>query len=145
LLLLGAVLGAGGVLVYECCQATAGPPEDLPSRSWEATVYLPVNDNEGKPYPPEQWDQAVGVLVRRFQGATVGPTRRGFWLGSGQRIQSEPVRLVVVGFDHRRLDDFRTAIREVGRRLGQDSIYVRLEEPRIELITVPKAEAPKGP
>jgi hypothetical protein len=143
LLILGAVLGAVGILLWQRYQP-ADSAEDVPARSWEATVYLPVNDNAGRPFPQDDWNEAVGVLVRRFGGATLGPTRQRFWLTNGRKVQSEPVRLVTVSFDRGRLGQLREAVREVGRRLGQETVYVRLEEPRIELIAVPAAGGKKG-
>jgi hypothetical protein len=143
LLSLGAALGAVGTLFWQHWQPPE-PAEDAPARSWEATVYLPIKDNAGKPFPPHVWDKAVGVLVRRFGGATLGPKRQGLWLTNDRNIQSEPVRLVTVSFDRGRLGQFREAVREVGNRLGQETVYIRLEEPRIEFIAVPAAGGKKG-
>jgi hypothetical protein len=44
------------------------------------------------------------------------------------------VRPVVVSFAPERLSDFRRSVQEVGELLGQDAVYVRFEEPRVELI-----------
>jgi hypothetical protein len=130
LLALGIALGVSGVLLWQRWGE--------PVRSWEATVYLPVNDNRGKPFPPKEWRAAIGILVERFGGATLGGRREGFWLGARRRIQREPVRLLTVSFDRGRLDEFRQAVREVGKRLGQQTVYVRYEEPHVELIAGPE-------
>jgi hypothetical protein len=131
--LTGIAVGAAGVWWWMPA-ASEAPSSPKPSRSWEATVYLPLNDNQGKPFARDRWAAAVAVLVRRFGGATLGSRRQGLWLNARQRIQMEPIRLCTISFDRPRLDEFRQAMREVGRRLGQESMYVRLEEPRIEVI-----------
>jgi hypothetical protein len=129
-LALGVALGASGLFLWQRWRE--------PARSWEATVYLPVNDNRGKPFPPREWRAAIGVLVERFGGATLGDRREGFWLDAHRHIQREPVRLLTVSFDRGRLDEFRQAVHEVGKRLGQQTVYVRFEEPHVELIAGPE-------
>jgi hypothetical protein len=48
----------------------------------------------------------------------------------------EQVRPVIVSFAPGRLDEFRHAVHNVGQRLGQEAMYVRFEEPRVQLIPV---------
>jgi len=43
---------------------------------------------------------------------------------------------VVVSFAPERLDELRAAVHAVGKRLGQEAMYVRFEAPRVELIAV---------
>jgi hypothetical protein len=132
--LIGIALGVAGSLAWRHLQP--GPPaaDGLPPRSLEATVYLPLHDNRGKPFPPARLRGAIDLLVRRFGGATLGPRRQGFWLAADKRVQAEPVQLLTVSFARDRLEEFRRAVARVGRRLGQEAIYVRFEEPRVELI-----------
>lgn len=145
------VLGIGLFTVGVALGGTAvffwreGPAAEEPPRVWEATLLLPVNDNRGRPFPETQWRDALAVLVTRFGGATLGEQREGCWHASGGRVQSEPVRVVVVSFERGRLAEFRRTVREVGRRLGQESMYVRLGEPRVEVVPVAGAGAEKDP
>ncbi len=141
LLVLGAALGAGGLLAWQ--QTNPASPDRLAPRSLEGTVYLPLHDNQGKPFPHDQWQGAVEVFVRRFGGATLGDRRTGFWRDGSGKVQGEPVQLLTVSFDRDRLDEFRAATREVARRLGQESVYVRFEEPHVELIERPAAGGKK--
>jgi hypothetical protein len=106
------------------------------SRRWEATAYVPLVDNDGKPFAESEWQEALHVLVSDFGGATVGPPQEGWWLDDGRQVHREPVRPVTVSFERSRLADFRRSIRAVGQRLGQQEMYVRLEEPRIEVLPV---------
>ena len=133
---LSAGLLLGGTVAHSWRQAQPPSPEELPPRTWEATVYLPLNDNAGRPFADKDWRAALEILVKRFGGATLGPRREGYWLDKGQRLQREPIQLAVVSFERKRLTEFRKTVREVGKRLGQESMYVRFEEPRVELLAV---------
>src|SRR5262249_59509643 len=93
-------------------------------RRWEATVYLPLADNEGQPFPAEEWEKALAGLVAPFGGATLGPAREGIWLDASRRLRLERVRPVVISFDYGRLDEYRRAVRRVGRQLRQAAMYV---------------------
>jgi hypothetical protein len=97
-------------------------------------VYMPLADNTGRPFPEETWQEALAALVVPFGGATLDSPREGCWLDARGRIFREQVRPVFVSFAPERLDEFRGAVRAVGRRLGQETMYVRFEEPRVELI-----------
>jgi hypothetical protein len=116
-------------------------PDDEPAaaarpapRCWEATVYLPLADNQGQPFSEGAWQETLAVLVVPFGGATLGPPQEGCWLDVHGRVCREQVRPVVISFAPERLDEFRGVVRAVGRRLGQEAMYVRFEEPRVELI-----------
>jgi hypothetical protein len=111
----------------------AGQP---PRRSLEATVYLPLADNQGQAFTQQRWDEALEVLVVTFGGATLGPPQEGCWLDVEGQMQREPIRPVIVSFAPQRLSEFRKAIHDVGRHLGQKAIYFRREESRVELIPV---------
>jgi hypothetical protein len=130
-------LVAGGAAVFWWL-SSSGPP-----RVWEATVLVPLVDNRGERVPPERWNNALEPLVDDFGGATLGPEQEGWWRDSQKQIHREPVRPVVVSFDHQRLAEFRRAVLEVGRRLGQEAIYVRLEEPRVEVLSVGEGNSQK--
>lgn len=113
--------------------ATAGRPAP---RRWEATVHVPLADNRGEPFSEVVWQAALDVLAGPFGGATLSTPQEGYWLDAGGRVCREPVRPVVITFLPERLDEFRRAVRAAGLRLGQEAMYVRFEEPRVELIHV---------
>jgi hypothetical protein len=69
-----------------------------------------------------------------FGGATLGTPQEGCWLDARGLVCREQVRPVVISFAAERLDEFRGAVRAVGQFLGQEVMYVRFEEPRVELI-----------
>jgi len=131
-----------GVLAWEH-GAPAPPPPGEPPRRWEATLYLPAAAHDRRPFSEEVWQGAVAVLVDRFGGATLAGEQEGWWLDREHRLRREPVRPVVVSFERHRLGEFRDLVREVGRRLGQDEMYVRLDEPRVEVLTIPVENSEK--
>jgi hypothetical protein len=139
LLVVGMGLGAGGVLLVERLRDSEGVIPISPARSYEATIYLPLNDNQGRPFPRDEWLAAVALVVKEFGGATLGDRRTGFWAAAAG-VQQEPVRLLTVSFDAGRLDRFREVVRRVGARLGQQAVYVRFEEPRVEVVACPPAD-----
>jgi hypothetical protein len=147
----GAAAIAGFVLLLAAAQIDSasrgrGPcPPGVPAeaaaegpvpRRLEATVLLPLADNDGRPFAEAAWQEALDELVAPFGGATLGPPLEGCWLDARQRVCREPVRPIVVSFAPERLNEFRHAVHNVGKRLGQEAMYIRFEEPRIELLIV---------
>lgn len=119
--LLGVVVGVGTAALFLARPPLWARPFGTLARI-EATIYLPTRNNGNKPFSEEQWHAALQVLVAEFGGATIGPPMEGYWSDKG-RLFREPVRLVTVSFDPERLKRFRQLVREVARRLGQESIY----------------------
>ncbi len=130
---LGALVGGGSI--YLVGPSLWGQPFHSLSRRVEATIYLPTQRNDKQPFSDEEWHGALQKLVTEFGGATLGPPMEGYWYEKG-RLQREPVRPVIVSFAPERLKRFQELVRELGRVLGQESIYTRYEEPRIELTDI---------
>jgi len=129
--LLGLLVFAAGTVVG----AVAWPQlEPTPPRRWEATVYLPLQDNAGKRFAPAVWNEALDMLIAEFGGATLGQEVTGCWVNDSGKIQREPVQLVIVSLERNKLPRLRAALHRIAELLGQEAIYVRYEEPRIELI-----------
>jgi len=146
--LIGAVVGGSAALTWVAQQPLLIPPpspaakEDV-ARVWEATIFVPVVDGEGQRFAEPDWQRALDILIADFGGATLGNEQEGWWLDSRKQIHREMVRPVTISFDRQRLDEFRASVREVGRRLRQEAMYVRLEEPRVEVLTVPPENSEK--
>jgi predicted Zn-dependent protease with MMP-like domain len=116
---------------------TAGPRSHLPGRQLEATVYLPLVDEDGKKFSEERFDAALALFVKPFGGATLLERREGLWHDEAhRRLVREPIRPVVVSFEASRLEEFRQAARQAGRLLDQQAIYIRFAEPGIDLLAV---------
>src|SRR5262249_27039799 len=45
--------------------------KDEPARVWEATVFVPVVDGEGRRFNEPDWQRALDILVADFGGATL--------------------------------------------------------------------------
>lgn len=134
-LLFAAGMAVGGLGVYTWEHRSTGPP-----RRWEATVYLPTNDAKGVPFPDDRWQEAVRVLVAECGGATIGPQQDGWWQEEGGSSTREPVRPVVVSFPRSKLAAFRQAATLAGKKLEQRVVYVRYEEPRVEMLSATEYE-----
>jgi hypothetical protein len=132
--LLGAVVGAALVLMWTGL-FRPDPAPVLPRRL-EATIYLPTRGNTQKPFSEEDWHNALKLLVVEFGGATLGAPVEGYWLDGNGQLQREPVRPVIISFEREKLERFREIVHQVGRKLGQETIYTRFEEPRVELLPV---------
>ena len=118
----------------------AAPSVNRPApQCWEAQVYLPLADNAGEPFSEGVWQEALATLVVPFGGATLGAPQEGCWVDARGHVCRERVRPVVISFSPERLDEFRTVVLAVGRRLGQEAMYVRFEEPRVELVNTGNA------
>lgn len=128
----GFLLGGSAVYTWERAHQST---ENEPQACWEATVYLPMVDNEGRRFTSEEFQAALSVLVNGLGGATLIEEREGYWLDGGNKLCREPVRPVLVSFHPGRLDTFRSTVREVGRRLGQAIVYYRLEKLHVEMLT----------
>jgi hypothetical protein len=141
LFLLGVVVGGGLVLGVSEGWRRSFP--SAPPRRLEATIYLPTTGNAQKTFTKEEWHAALELLVREFGGATLGHEVEGFWIDAGGRLQREPVRPVIISFERDKLDRFRQVVLQVGLKLGQETIYTRFEEPRVELLPISSASFQK--
>lgn len=140
---LGLAVGVAATFAWHLHQV--GRLGGLPPRRYEATVFLPLVDNGGRKVPDEQWQEALGLLVTELGGATLGAPVEGCWRDADGVIRREPVRPVVVSFEQGRLASFRQTLQRVGRRLGQQVLYTRYSEPRVELTPVAPDGPEKGP
>lgn len=135
LFLLGVLTGAGLMTLRARGQPV---PASIaaPERRLEATIFLPLTGNPRQPFSEKEWHDALSLLVADFGGATLGLPQEGYWRDGDGKLQKEPIRPVIVSFAPERLERFRQLVNEVGRRLGQEEVYVRFEEPRVELLPV---------
>jgi hypothetical protein len=131
-------LVVGVVTVYAFEQLIG---DGLPSHRVEATMFLPLNDNNNRPFSKEKWCEVLGLFAEDFGGATLGPEQEGCWRDDAGQLRREPVRPVIVSFEPGLLTRFRVTLDDAGRRLGQEAVYVRYETPRVELRRVPRDSA----
>lgn len=132
----GAALGGSAMHLWNAPAGTGTETGSPIPKSLEATILVPLADNQGRRFTNEEWQDAVGVLTHTFGGATLGEPQEGWWVNGRRELQREPIRPVIVSFAPDRLDEFRQQVRQLGKRLGQETMYVRFEEPRIDIISV---------
>lgn len=90
------------------------------------SVYLPLNDNDGRPMEAERLHEALAELVRFAGGLTRCGPGNGFWIsGSGEVAQDavSPVQVVVPedGLSHLW---FTAWLRRMARILDQQEIFL---------------------
>jgi hypothetical protein len=128
------VLGfvAGGMALF-CWQHFLVP---TPTATYQATLFVPLVNPEGREFSDQEWETAFRPFTEEFGGATFADKHEGWWHDPQRRLHREPVRVVIISFGRDRLPTFRRAVRELGRRLGQEAMYFRLEEVQIEILNV---------
>jgi hypothetical protein len=132
LFLSGATLGVVCLLVVQYWMNDA-----LPAPRIEATVFLPLVDNDDKPFAEERWREVLGLFADGFGGATLGSPQEGCWRDDAGRLRREPIRPLIVSFEREHLSRFRQTVDDVGHQLGQEAVYIRFETPRVEVRRVP--------
>jgi hypothetical protein len=130
--LAGAGAGGAGVWFWRPPAASERSHPDDVERRWEATIYLPAPGQAGG-FTEKDHQEALGLLVREFEGLTLGAEEDGFWQSEKGKIEREKVRPVIVSFEPARLGRFREVLDQVGKRLEQEALYVRYEKPAIEV------------
>jgi hypothetical protein len=140
LFLAGTLTGVAAVLTWQSVAERNTGPAAL-----QATILVPTVDNSGRRFTEDEWQAALGLLSASFGGVTFGAEQEGWWHDARQRLHREPVRVVVVTFDRARLPAFRQAVRELGRRLGQEAMYFRLEPVHVEVLPVGEENFQKAP
>jgi hypothetical protein len=133
LLLGGLLAGIGLTLVVQLVGGAHGPI----SSHYQATIYLPTQDNAGQPFSEERWREAIQLLVTRHGGATVGGELEGWWVEEATgKTYREPVRPVVVTLPRGQVGALEQTAREVGAKLSQEAVYFRLEDADVRVISV---------
>jgi hypothetical protein len=60
------------------------------------TVFLPLNDNNSRPFAFETLQGAINKIVESFGGATVLPPSHGYWISNGEMFRDwvSPVQVI---------------------------------------------------
>jgi len=130
---IGVVLAFGsGILVGAYAVRDATPPAGLVCH--EGTIFLPAPSPTDPNLTEEKWQEALAEFLQPpFQGATLAVPVEGIWRGVDGKFAREAVRPIVVSFPAVHLSTFRERARSLGKRLGQEAIYIRYERPTVEL------------
>jgi hypothetical protein len=95
--------------------------------SWLCQILLPVQDNDGRPFPDSVWEEVKGRLVSEFGGITVyrRSPAEGVWAPHGRAAAAEDVFVIEVmtpAFDQKWWGDCQSALQV---RLAQEHVVVR--------------------
>ncbi len=91
------------------------------------TTLLPLADNHGTPFSEGKIEAILNSLVSQFHGCSTDGTVDGRSLDAGHRHRDVSLRVTIV-CDRERLEEIRERIAEVGRELGQISMYFEVRD-----------------
>ena len=93
----------------------------------KVTTLLPLNDNNGRPFETEKIDGVLRSLAIQFNGCTTEGKVEGRSVHGGIEHRDESLRVTIV-CESRRLVEIRQRIVEIGRELGQLSMYFEVRD-----------------
>lgn len=99
---------------------------------------IPTRRNDGSVVSRTERDAILQGLWERFGGVTREGLVEGHWIdpGDGEHYRDRCWK-VVVAFSAERLEEAKNAVLEIGRQLGQKSMYFEVRE-NIDVLNVPK-------
>lgn len=87
---------------------------------------IPTRRNDGSPVGKAEQDAILRSLWERFGGATIEGIVKGHWIDDGQHYEDECLK-VLVETEASRLPEAEEAVLEIGRQLGQLSMYFEVK------------------
>jgi hypothetical protein len=91
------------------------------------TTLLPLADNDGVPFPADKIDNILQSLTVQFHGCSTDGKVDGRSLENGITYKDQSLRVTIV-CDNVRLFEVQNRIREIGRELGQVSMYFEVRD-----------------
>jgi len=90
-------------------------------------ILLPRADNQGRPFPREEFDRVKEELAEDFEGVTafIQAPAEGLWKQQGGHSQNDDIIIFEVMTDRVDLPDWRRRRAELERRFQQDRIIIR--------------------
>lgn len=90
---------------------------------------MPSCLNDGSPVGEDALDEILLALATQFGGATNEGRTLGHWVDpqDGQHYRDEGLRISVV-CDNTRLVEAETAVRDIGKKLGQKAMYFEVRD-----------------
>jgi hypothetical protein len=87
------------------------------------TTLVPTTRNDGTPVPPAALQRLIASLWRPFRGATVEGPVQGHWIDEDNTAFHDVCVKVSIECDRDRLREAIRAVRRLGRRLAQRTMY----------------------
>lgn len=87
------------------------------------TILIPRSRNDGSPVAPEEMEQIIESIWKRFGGLTSFANAVGHWLDEGGQHYEDKSIKATVACERDRLEEAKEITREIGRRLGQKAMY----------------------
>lgn len=100
----------------------------------KVTTLLPLNDNDGNPFSVEKLDRVLNSLAVQFNGCTTEGRVEGRSVHGGVEHRDELLR-VTIFCERSRLEEIRRRIVEIGRELGQLSMYFEVRDDEVQFLS----------
>ena len=91
------------------------------------TTLLPLSDNQGRPFPDDVIENVLRSFTLQFHGCSTDGRVKVRSVDFGVEHQDESLRVTVV-CSKERLEEIRLRIIEIGRELGQMSMYFEVRD-----------------
>ena len=91
------------------------------------TTLLPLTDNDGKTFPAARIDTILRSLAVQFNGGSTDGKVDGRSVDAGIEHHDESLRVTIVCAKDR-LEELRKRVIEIGRDLGQSSMYFEVRD-----------------
>jgi hypothetical protein len=91
------------------------------------TMLLPLADNHGTSFSEGKIEGILNSLVTQFHGCSTDGTVDGRSIDAGHRHRDISLRVTIV-CERERLEEIRLRIVEIGRELGQISMYFEVRD-----------------
>lgn len=90
------------------------------------TTLIPTHYNDGSPVSQRVLQDIQREFWTKYGGATVEGIVQGFWLDAGTLYEDECLK-IVVSCDNERLSEVEQHIIQIGKRLGQEAMYLEVQ------------------
>ena len=106
----------------------------------KCVVLIPLARNDGMPVGPVELRGILNRLLTEFGGYTVAGEVEGGWRSPTGVAHRERNTQVWVAVEPRQVAKLRRLVREIGRQLGQESMYLEITGGKVEILRV----SPRG-
>lgn len=90
------------------------------------TTFIPLNHNDGSPFPASEIQEIISRIWETFHGATNEGIVEGHWVDDGKHYQDTSIKITVV-CDISRLQEAEELVRDLGKQLDQLAMYFEIQ------------------
>jgi hypothetical protein len=99
-------------------------------------LLIPLARNDGSPVGQRELRDILNRLLTEFGGYTVAGEVQGGWRSPSGQIYQERNTQVWVVLEGHQLPALRQLVRDIGRQLDQEAMYLEVAQGNVEILTV---------